>query len=85
MADIELVNLVTTRLIQEKKEVTYQLKSLVGESPSLNYQKLNQVELITDTLDRYSKVINQITLWESLLDEMTDDPIIVDNKEDKEN
>lgn len=69
MADIELMNLVTTKLVQEKKELEYQLRSLL--EPTLpSYGEPHQIDLITDTLDRYSGVINRIQLWETLLNEI---------------
>jgi len=74
MADIELINLVTTRLVQNKKEVEYQLRELVnGDTTHQSYQT-HKVDLITQCLDNYGRVINHIQLWESLLDEITNVP-----------
>jgi len=82
MTDIELINLVTTRLIQNKKEVEYRLKDLVsGENTHPSYQT-NKVDLITECLDDYGRSINHIQLWESLLDEITQVP---DEKEEGDN
>ena len=74
MADIELINLVTTRLVQNKKEVEYRLKGLMdGDNTHPSYQT-HKVDLITQCLDDYGKTINHIQIWESLLDEITNVP-----------
>jgi hypothetical protein len=73
MADIELINLVTTRLVQNKKEVEYRLRGLVDGDTPPSYQKY-KVDLITECLDDYQRTIGHIQLWESLLDEITNVP-----------
>jgi hypothetical protein len=70
MADIELINLVTTRLVQKKKEVEYNLKTMVGDSTPTPYM-VDKVDVAIRTLGEYNEVINNIRLWESLLDEIT--------------
>jgi hypothetical protein len=73
MASIELVNLVTTRLVQQKKEIDFQLRNVVEGS---------NVDEITLTLRKYREIMSDIQLWESLLDEITDIP---EEKEDGNN
>jgi len=68
MADIRLMNLVTTRLVQDKKEVEYHLTSLLDPTSSKDEQK---VSTIIKTLDDYSNIINKIKLWESLIDDIS--------------
>ena len=76
MADVELINLVTTRLVQDKKEVEYELKSLMNEST-----RHTNLGVITKTLDNYSKIINQLKRWESLINDITPE----ENNKDGEN
>jgi len=61
MASIELVNLVTTRLVQRKKEIDFQLKNVVDGS---------DIDNILTTIREYREVIGDIQLWESLIDEI---------------
>jgi hypothetical protein len=67
MANIELINLVTTELIQKKKLSGYGIRSEVN-NPS------GDPKVILRFLREYNQSINDIQLWESLLDEITNVP-----------
>jgi hypothetical protein len=65
--------LVTTRLVQQKKEIDFQLRNVVEGS---------DIDDITSTLREYREIMSDIQLWESLLDEITDIP---EEKEEGDN
>jgi hypothetical protein len=67
MANIELINLVTTDLIQQKKIVEYNLRK---ETNSLEGDPTRTMELLRE----YRDLIGDIRLWESLLEEITNIP-----------
>ena len=80
MTNVELINLVTTKLIQEKKESSYHLYDLVNsELPIIGSEY--RVDLIRKELTKYNSIINDITLWDSIIDEITNSP----NEEEGEN
>jgi hypothetical protein len=67
MANIELINLVTTELIQKKKISEYGIRNEVNNengNPQTVLRKLRE----------YNQTISDIQLWESLLDEITPIP-----------
>jgi hypothetical protein len=64
MANIELINLVTTELVQRKKMVEYRLRN---ESNSVD-GKPNEV---IESLREYNQIVSDIQLWESLINEIT--------------
>lgn len=67
MENTELINLVTTNLIQEKRELEYELKNLINKK----YDKRNIITLVKTKLREYREIINDIQLWESLINEAT--------------
>jgi hypothetical protein len=67
MANIELINLVTTELVQKKKISEYSIRNEVS-NPN------GEPQVILRLLTKYNQIINDIQLWESLLDEITNVP-----------
>ncbi len=67
MANIELINLVTTELIQKKKISEYNIRNEVNNQNGKPHEILSM-------LKEYREVISDIQLWESLLDEITEVP-----------
>lgn len=67
MANIELINLVTTELVQKKKVSEYSIRNEVS-NPN------GEPHVILRLLTKYNQIINDIQLWESLLDEITNVP-----------
>jgi hypothetical protein len=67
MANIELVNLVTTELVQKKKISEYTIRNEVS-NPN------GEPHTILELLREYNQIISDIQLWESLLDEITNIP-----------
>ena len=63
MANIELINLVTTELVQKKKMVEYSLRN-VTSTPDGKPQE------VLELLREYQNIIGDIQLWESLIDEI---------------
>ena len=61
MANVELINLVTTKLIQQKKEIEFQLRKVVEET---------DVDVITTTLREYREVLNDVQLWETIINDI---------------
>ena len=67
MANIELINLVTTELVQRKRISEYGIRNEVNNENGKPQTILRQ-------LREYNQIINDIQLWESLLDEITTVP-----------
>lgn len=72
MANIELINLVTTELVQRKKMIEYNLRKLSNASDGSPQEVLEQ-------LREYQNIIGDIQLWESLITEITNVPEEGDN------
>ncbi|MHA2431466.1 MAG: hypothetical protein ACXACC_10630 [Promethearchaeota archaeon] len=64
MANIELLNLITTQLVQKKKMAEYNLRKEVGS-------EYGDPSIAMTLLREYKEVIGDIQLWNSLLDEIT--------------
>tara|TARA_R110002020_G_scaffold417490_3_gene626662 strand:- start:30 stop:260 length:231 start_codon:yes stop_codon:yes gene_type:complete len=62
MGNTEFMNLVTTELIQKKKIIQYNLRKEVNES-------CDDVDKTINLLSDYNKIIGDIHLWQSLIDE----------------
>jgi hypothetical protein len=75
MANIELINLVTTELIQKKKISEYGIRNEVNNENG-------KPQVILRKLREYNQTISDIQLWESLLDEITPVP---EEKEKRDN
>lgn len=75
MANIELINLVTTELVQRKKLTEYNLR-IESNRPDGSPDKV--IELLRE----YRELIGDIQLWESLIDDITPTP---ENKEEGDN
>lgn len=61
MADIKLINLVTQKLVNQKQVVEYKLSNeTVNGDP----------DSVTELLREYSSIINDIKLWESLINDI---------------
>ena len=75
MANIELINLVTTELVQKKKISEYSIGNEVN-NPS------GEPQVVLRLLREYNQIIGDIQLWESLLDEITNIP---EEKKDGDN
>jgi hypothetical protein len=67
MANIELINLVTTELVQRKKLVEYNLR-IESNRPD------GTLEKVIELLREYRGLIGDIQLWETLVDEITPIP-----------
>lgn len=67
MANITLINLVTTELVQKKKISEYSIRNEVC-NPN------GEPRVILSLLTKYNQIIKDIQLWESLLDEITNVP-----------
>jgi hypothetical protein len=76
MANIELMNLVSTELVQKKKISEYSIRNEVNNPKG-------EPQVILNLLTKYSQIIGDIQLWESLLDEITNVP--EENKEGDNN
>ena len=74
MANIELINLVTTELVQRKKMVEYNLRNASNDTEG-------QPNEVIELLREYQNLINDIQLWESLINEITPIP---EEKEEQE-
>ena len=74
MANIELINLVTTELVQRKKMVEYNLRNVTN---TVDGQPNEVIELLRE----YQNLIGDIQLWESLINEITPIP---EEKEEQE-
>lgn len=61
MANIQLVNLVTTQLVQNKRNVEFKLNKEITEGTP---------DTVISVLGEYTKIINDIKLWESLINEI---------------
>jgi hypothetical protein len=67
MANIELINLVTTELIQRKKTVEYGLRNITNKPDG-------EPQEVIELLREYQNLIGDIQLWESLINEITPVP-----------
>jgi hypothetical protein len=63
MANIELINLVTTELVQKRKVSEYSLRNEVN-NPN------GEPQTVLNLIKEYNQIVNDIVLWESLLDEI---------------
>lgn len=76
MANIQLINLVTTELVQRKNLTEYNLR-VESNRPDGNPRK------VLELLREYRELIGDIQLWESLIDDIT--PIPEKNEEGDNN
>ena len=64
MENAELLNIVTTELIQRRKFIEYDIRREIEKSDG-------DPKMILDLIREYNLIISDTQLWESLLDDIT--------------
>jgi hypothetical protein len=66
MIDINVINLVTTGLVQTKNELEYEINSLTQKENNV----MGKADIIRNTLREYNQVMSDIQLWESIINDI---------------
>ena len=78
MIDVNIINLVSTNLVQAKNELEYKINTLT----QVEDKTPNKLDVIKSTLSEYNKTMMDIQLWESIISDINQN---IDNSPSGEN